>query len=93
MNSCHEEGQEAGDDGRSLEDWKCWCWKQDDKGTVGDGTSGNDEKKTRKVWEEQDIGCGPELYRNPSVESGGSSGELEEGGKTRDWRSGDCTHN
>lgn len=93
VTSCHEEEQEAGGDGRSPEDWKCWCWERDDQGTVGDGTGGNDGKETRKDWGEQDIGCSTKVYGNLSVESGGSSGGSGEGDKRLDWRSGDSTHN
>lgn len=33
----HEEEQEAEGDDKSLEDWKCWLWEQDNQGMVGDG--------------------------------------------------------
>lgn len=52
-----------------------------------------DIKETGKDWREQDIGCSPKVYRNLSVESGGSSGGLGEGGKRLEWRSGDSIHN
>lgn len=57
------------------------------------GTGGNDGRETKKHKGEQDIRCSPKVYRNLSVESGGSSGGLGEGSKQLDWRSGDSTHN
>lgn len=63
-----------------------WCWEWDDQGTAGDGAGRNDGKESRKDWGEQDIGCSPKMYRNLTVESGGSRGRVGEGGKRLDWR-------
>lgn len=50
-------------------------------GADGWGTTVGDGKETRKHWGEQAIACSPKVYRNLSVESGGSSEGLERGAK------------
>lgn len=89
MNSCHEEGQEAGSDGTSGGSEMAVL------GTVGDGTGGNDDgKEIRKDWRGQDIGCSPKVYMNLSVWSLEEPVEgWEREAKSLDWRSSDSTHN